>query len=261
MFTTEAYWAFDLPVNYYYLLLVFSGTLLIYSLHRIIGINKLSEVKDSGRFKVIREYKSHIQFYILLSVIALTWAVWNLGMDTLWKLAGAGVISMAYVLPFFGSGRRLRDFNYIKIILIAAVWAYISILPLLGEINYTLLSLTALERFLFIFAITLPFDIRDLGIDSSSRLITIPKMIGVKNTYWLCIGLLTIGLIALAIVANIPPGECYDSSSKIILISYLCTLDIVMKTKGKESDLYFSGLLDGALILRGIIMWIFILIL
>ncbi len=260
LFTVESYWAYGLPVNHYYLLLVFSGTLLIYSLHRIIGISKLSLVQNSGRFKVIRQYKSHIQFYIFLSFLLLNWAMWKLGTDTLWRLSGAGLISMAYVVPFFGGGRRLRDFNYIKIILISAVWAYVSVLPLIGEIKFTFLALTALERFVFIFAITLPFDLRDLSIDSSTQLITIPKIIGQKSTYWLCTILMVTGLISLFFVVRNSIQAYYLSSHIMIHLSYLITFTVMMIAKDKQSDLYYSGLLDSTLVIRGLVMWVFLLV-
>ncbi len=248
-------------MDYYYLLLVFSGTLLIYSLHRIIGIRKLNHIQDSGRFRVIREYRSHMIFYSLLSVIALLWALWHLGMDTLWKLSAAGIISLAYVIPFFGEGKRLRDFNYIKIILIAVVWAYISILPLLGEVSIHILGMITLERFLFIFAITLPFDIRDLAIDNTSRLITIPKMIGNKNTYRLCTACMVVGLLALALASKLSGAENFYKHSYLIFIIYLMTFGIIRLTKGKSSDYYYSGLLDGTLVLRGIMLWCYISVL
>lgn len=225
----------------------------IYSLHRIVGINKLHDVDNDGRFGVIREYKNHIKFYIIISFGLLCWAAWMCGWSVIGKLALAGMVSLAYVIPLFRKGKRLRDYNYIKIILIAIVWAYVSILPLQGHIPITHLLLLFLERFIFVFTITLPFDVRDFGIDKLSNLITIPKILGEGNTYKLCTVLILIGATLLFSVHH-SSEEAYYSGLPIFLI-YFITDRVIQKTKGKQSDLFFSGWLDGTLVMRGILIW------
>jgi len=95
------------------------------------------------------------------------------------------ILSLGYVLPFVKGNKRLRDFDYIKIFLVAIVWGVITVLmPILERTTDLTLShlLILLERMLFIFAITLPFDIRDLKIDAHIDVKTIPSIIGIGKT-------------------------------------------------------------------------------
>ena len=55
----------------------------------------------------------------------------------------------------------------------------------------TLNYLALFERFLFIFAITIPFDIRDLRFDKFN-LATLPQYFGVRKARWIGIGALLI---------------------------------------------------------------------
>jgi len=231
-------------------LLVFFSTAWIYSIHRIVGIDKLKAKVDPGRFRVIREYKKHIQFYILLSSLGLIWILTRTEWTTILYLSPVGILSALYVLPLMKGGKRIRDFNYIKIFLIGFVWAYIAYLPLLGsDIGTTKLSLHFLEKMIFIIAITIPFDIRDMDIDGAGGLATLPKVMGVNKSYMVSYFLLGVGLLLFAL--------CHGMGSRILLIAgllYLITLMLVMISRGKKSDWYFSGLIDGSIILRGILI-------
>ena len=70
------------------------------------------------------------------------------------------------------------------IYVIALVWTGVTLfLPLLDN-NFSInldVILTAIQRFLFVIVLTLPFEIRDLQYDSI-KLSTIPQKIGIKQT-------------------------------------------------------------------------------
>ena len=113
------------------------------------------------------------------------------------------VLSIFYNVPKEAEGINrfpLRSIPIIKIFLIAYVWASISsFLPsiLSGSLVLnTHNTLIFLAHFLFIMAITLPFDIRDFNRDNKESLITIPQLIGVKTTKVLAIS----SLIGFAII-------------------------------------------------------------
>ncbi|MBK9505813.1 MAG: UbiA family prenyltransferase [Bacteroidetes bacterium] len=83
---------------------------------------------------------------------------------------------------------RLRQIPYLKIFLISFVWATVTILlPVIHSEkaynNFHILTMI-IERFLFVFAITIPFDIRDMNADSQTELKTIPLLIGEKRSIY-----------------------------------------------------------------------------
>ena len=174
----------------------------------------------------------------------------RMGTNTILLLLPAGICSLLYVLPILSRKRRLRDINYIKIFLIAFTWSYIAIIPIMeiAEASYTWISF--IEKFFFILAITLPFDIRDSHIDRLTRLKTVPSQLGYSSTYILAYTLLAIaGLLF-----------CYQHSTAAVTMTYsiiyFVTALAIWISSGKQSDYYYSGLLDGTLVLRGVMIYL-----
>ena len=164
-------------------------------------------------------------------------------------------LSLAYVLPFIGqSKKRLRDLNFIKIALIALVWAYVTVLLPLIEWEVALRFehlLIYSERCLFIFAITLPFDIRDWAIDKKQGVLTIPAIIGVFKTKILGTATLLGWLILSALLYPIP-----------ILGSFICSallsVALLWGSHSKRSDFYYTGLVDGTILFQYILVQLFL---
>ena len=148
---------------------IFFGTWLTYALHRLISLRKIKVKLHTDRFLIIEKYKRHIIIYSIIAGLGSLYFFFQLKIELQLYLLLPSFISIAYVLPIFGQDKnRLRDFNFIKIYLIAIIWAFTGVvLPVLGqevELNNQLLLLS-FSKACFIFAITIPFDIRDLSID------------------------------------------------------------------------------------------------
>lgn len=257
MFSCEGYCIYNIPVDLGYIALVFSATVLVYSIHRIVGIERVRALHDAGRFHVISNYKNHIKVYILLSVLGCMVALVFTDMRALKMLLPLGVISLGYVIPFLPGGKRLRDIHFIKIILIAFVWAYVATIPLLSAgVSFQDLWVGFLEKAVFIFLITLPFDIRDMGIDGGNGLRTIPLSIGLKNTYRVCYLLLVVGMLLFLLSHS---GSA--SLQPFIVVAFLVYgfVHLVIElSKNRADDLYYSGLMDGTLVMRGVVVLLFL---
>lgn len=275
MMASEAYILQGVELQWPYLALVFCSTVLIYSIHRVVGIRKLHSFSSEGRFATISKYRSHITIYIALSAVGVAVALYyQYSMSLIIQLLPVGLISFLYTLPLLSDHKRLRDFHYIKIFLIAIVWAYITSLPLLAaRLSALHLGLYFIEKFFFILAITLPFDIRDLEIDAFGDVKTIPSVIGQKATYNLAYGLLGFGLLAFighwaygfAQTAGQAAGHGIEFgfilSAKGMLLGlaiYGLTGMAIWASRGKQSDYYYSGLLDGTIIMRGLLVCLFL---
>jgi len=237
--------------------LIFCSTLVLYALHRIIGISKVHEFLDLERFAVIAKFKNHIIFYAFLAGIGGLICFWKISLQIKLALFAPGIISLGYVIPFLRGKKRLRDLNHIKIFLIAIVWAWVTVvLPAIevGQFNYLDIGLMAFERALFIFSITLPFDIRDLKVDKHSDVKTIPAVIGVKKTKQLGAAILCAAfLISLLLYWG------YFYSENVLLgltISYLTTLYLIFQSDKFKHDYFFTGALDGTMILQFLFIWV-----
>jgi 4-hydroxybenzoate polyprenyltransferase len=237
-----------------YILLIGVSTAALYSLHRVIGLPKLAHVTSFERYHVIRKYKFHIWGY---GVVWLAMSIWLfIPMASinfvLWLLPG-GCIAVFYVIPIFSRGRRLRDLGWIKIILIGWSWAWLTaFIPALYFGNEPLYMATfmGIGRMLFIVALTIPFEIRDISIDKSVGLTTLPVVFGMDRT--LKTGVILCLLIILFVTIS---SFHYHDPAYGIAMSMIALLTIwISKRSIRETDDYFfSGLTDGTMIMALII--------
>ena len=245
-----------------YMWFIFCATLLLYAVHRIIGMAKVSAFEEKGRFRVIRQYRSHIILYGVLAALGTLYFFWLLDLSVqLWLIVPV-MLSMGYVLPVFGAGRRLRDFHMIKIFLIAAIWAVLTtsipvevITSIGAEVMDTWQSvLIFAERFLFILAITIPFDIRDIQVDRRTELRTLPAILGLERSRH--IALLCLGISFLlnwwAFQSATYPGFQFLPH----LAAYAITGALIVRSRPHEDDLYYSGMLDGTMVILVLSYWL-----
>jgi len=235
---------------------VFGSTLFIYAGHRVVGMEKVKKFADKGRYAVISTFRNHIWIYTVIG--ALLSAYFFFQVD--WRMRGLillpGVLSVGYILPAFGGKKRLRDFNFIKIFLVAFVWAWVTAaLPWLYfgkeiSLNFFLLFI---ERFFFIFAITIPFDIRDLKVDEHTNVVTIPKSIGIKRSIQLALGMLAV----MIVIASYFFATGFYSEGVYfgILVSFLVTAWVVFVSDRQKHDYFFTGLVDGMMILQPVLVY------
>jgi hypothetical protein len=242
-----------------YLALVGFSTLMIYAIHRYIGLKKVRIFTDTGRYSVIEKFKKHILFYAAIGGIGAVICFFYLSLKMQIALVLPGIISLGYVIPILGGKRRLRDLNHLKIYLIAIVWAWITvILPVLDAgklgIDNSTTILLFLERMLFIFAITLPFDIRDLKVDGHTGVETIPSQIGISKTKKLA----SIVLFVVLVMAAINFFLDNTSMSTFIAMAMSCatTNQLIQKCDTVRNDYYFTGLIDGTMIFQFILIFV-----
>ena len=226
--------------------LVFFATLAVYALHRLVSARKLGDALPIERFAIVRYYQRHIWGYtavgILGSAICFLWLPFVLQATLLLP----ALLSLGYVLPFLGKSRlRLRDLHYLKIFLIAGVWAYVTVgLPAIAAgAAWSTIGWMSLERGLFIFLITLPFDIRDARLDAYHAVKTLPTQLGLSGTLYLatatalCWGSLVAyaytGLVVWALWA-----------------SGLWALALVWGAPKVTHDYYYTGLIDGTMLVQ-----------
>ena len=204
---------------------------------------------DKGRFHVIHKYRTHIQVYAFLSLAGICWSIYSLAFDYLLFLLCPFLISCLYVIPFF-KRKRIRDIHYIKIFLIAIVWSWVSVIPVLIETGISKeVLIYSFEKAIFLLAITIPFDVRDFSIDMKAGLKTLPQVLGVQRSYQLCLLLLVISSLILYFLIGIKAIG--------FLVANLLIGIIICVSKEKSSDYMFSGLLDGSFIVRAILFLLF----
>ncbi|WP_299364734.1 hypothetical protein [Winogradskyella sp.] len=174
---------FELAYDKEVLYLVFFATITGYNFIKYFGVAKFHHRQLAGWLKTI-------QIFSLMAFIAMCYYALQLNINSLLYLSIFGLITFLYAVPiipmryFRDRQKNLRQISGLKIYVIALVWAFTTVfLPLIDnevEINSDIV-ITAVQRFILVIVLTLPFEIRDLNYDSV-KLATIPQRIGVKNT-------------------------------------------------------------------------------
>jgi len=225
-------------------------TACLYCGHRVIGLNKMAHIKKSERFEIIRKYERHIWIYFIIwiGLSALLFFIFGSIRLVVWMMPG-GFIAFGYVLPLLFGKRRFRDLGWTKILMIGWSWAWLtSFVPLyfLANEPIQMVIIMTFERMLFIIALTIPFEIRDIQVDRSVGLMTLPEKFGKKGTAFIMWGC-CIGMVLLSFLASYHYfNEAYFVAMSITSI---CTLLVYRHSSKTQDDFFFGGLVDGLMIL------------
>ncbi len=134
---------------------------------------------------------------LVLNMVSLTLLITlfiQLKMKAILTLLPFILITFFYVVPLHFSKKNLRSISSLKIFLITISWAVITVIfPLVqNDIVFSKnIEIILVQRFLFIFAITIPFDIRDYNYDKP-EIKTLPQLIGINASK--LIGIITLVL-------------------------------------------------------------------
>ncbi|MDC7997587.1 hypothetical protein [Gilvibacter sediminis] len=171
-----------------------------------------------------RELKT-IQIFSLICFLALIGCGLFLPFTT---LAGFGLLSlltMAYVVPMLPQAKTLRTLAGIKIFVVALVWAATAVgIPLWheGVLPSADAYLLFVQFFLTVFALTIPFEIRDLQVDGLD-LKTLPQAFGVQKSRYLGIA----AVLLAAILEGFKDDFVWYSNIYWLLIALLTVLGLL----------------------------------
>jgi len=236
---------------------VLFATLLLYAVHRLVALIRLAPFRSTGRYQVIARFRRVIAIGAFLAAGAVLWFYLQLPWPIQVQLLFPSAIGLAYVLPVFGRSRRLRDLHYVKIFLIAIAWTWVTVVIPATARSWALTipaGLMALERAFFVFALTLPFDIRDLKVDAYVGVRTLPARLGIRRTRLLAAAALT-GMLLFSWLNY--RMDVYDANTLAALISSAVLSYVLIHFADRvEHDYYFSGALDGMMLLQFLlVLW------
>lgn len=249
------YLLLESPIDPIVISLLGCSTLFLYNFSLI--LSKPADFTNSP-FHRVHWFFSHYRLIIFLSLLALLALVplaLRLSIESLILLAFISLLALSYNSPILKIGNTrygLRNIPGAKLFIIASVWAcscvWIPIMELKsqgifvsGMDTFFLVS----KRFLFILAITLPFDIRDLYQDRQFHLKTIPVLIGKKNSLILCQFLLFTYLILLFLFS-----PTINHMALALTLTTGITSFLIFNTQLKRNEYYYFLFLDGTLLLQ-----------
>lgn len=227
----------------------FFGTLSAYSFLRFIRLRQIdSSIND--RFNWMSRYQQLLIAFILIGALGTLAVMSQMSTkELLIAVAGTG-ITILYGLPLKPLGiNGLRDVPMIKIFLIAIAWTMItSLLPLQTGGFSNEEAMYAVAQGLFIFGITIPFDIRDLLHDPKKQR-TIPQILGIPVAKAISTALLVI-----AIVIHLSNSTLEQPIRLALTMPLAIGIPLSMISSTNLPELYYTGILDGLMILQGILV-------
>ncbi|MBW3544558.1 MAG: UbiA family prenyltransferase [Bacteroidetes bacterium] len=202
-----------------------------------------------------QQHKTSIKLLLLLCSVAFLISVFFIRWQAVAVLAFLGVLSLLYNIPdqyLHKHHQSIRSVPLLKIFVIAFVWASIgSWLPYHWSGGHWQAALWLfVAQFCFIMAITLPFDIRDYQQDEDSRLLTIPGIIGIRNTRWLAVCFLLLHLVIMLMF--------FGHTLVATLLFVAASAPLLVYAHCNRPYWYFTGLLDGLILLQYLLLLILV---
>ncbi len=243
---------FGLSYDENILYMVFFATITGYNFVKYFGLAKLYHRRLTKRLKII-------QLFSLVCFIVLCFYLFQLKPISLLYLGVFGAMTFLYAIPvipkrfFLDEQHNLRSISGLKVYVIAVVWSGVTVvLPLVNN-TYPMAEdvwVTAIQRFLFVVVLMLPFEIRDLNHDSL-KLATIPQRIGVKRTK-----IIGSFLLLLCFLMEFLKPKVMRTEVWIMLVVTLVTLILLLFASKRQSRYYSSFFVEAIPILWLVLMLI-----
>jgi 4-hydroxybenzoate polyprenyltransferase len=249
-------------INWALTCLVLSATILVYSVHRSKNYQSIG-VEPPTRYLWHLHYQPAYYFTLAGSAVLLLYSLFSLPSILIYCLLPLGILSIAYsypIFPFWPQIFPLKRIPYLKIFLIAFAFSSVTVLlPIISAKG--LLSIASSdvllffgERMLFILAITLPFDIRDLDQDITEGVKTIPALIGVRKTVVLSAVLLLGHTILVTIHAYAGLSLSIWEGAALVFAALISGV-IVCGVTIKRGTWYYAVLVDGTMIIQSTLVF------
>lgn len=246
-------------LNDFHFLMVFCLTFSAYNFQRLV---KVKDKANKGFIESKKGFFFHKNFFILLllSGLSVLWVIMQISKVSIFGiilLGFCGIISFLYVQGIkILSMPSLRSLPYVKIFMIAMVWTLIcGLFPIISNVQfpdglvYYLIALSA-----FLFAITIPFDIRDVEVDKANNLITFPVKFGEERCKLLSYFVLII-YIAIIFLFQLRDQIKLTHAAALILSACVAAFTIFFSKK-ERPEFFFSVLVEGLMVLQFLLVLI-----
>lgn len=219
---------------------VWCATMTVYNIDRL--VDRDDELHASPRHRWIARHRKMLWGVTSLSALGTLATMALLPLAVVLGLAPLAVISFLYSVPIFGADFRLKSLPGAKTFVIGMVWAVVTVVLPALELGQPVPYVMVAERFLFIFAITLPFELRDAERDAAAGVSSLAHVLGPHGTVAAAATML-LG-VAVSKVFRMPTAQ-----GSALGIALLITAGLVVAAVKPRNDWYYSLLLDGTMLL------------
>lgn len=222
-----------LPTMPSILFFIFCSTFLAYNVH--ILFNKYRRKRDIAWLS--------ISFFLWICSTSL-YLLNSPRNEVFYIVIFLAAIMVAYYMP----SPNFRSIPYLKSMVIAIAWSVttvsIPIAAIHGDVfNYDS-DLLLVERFLFVWAITIPFDIKDLQEDKLLGLKTLPMLYGLKRVLFFAV---------IILVLHVVVTFFHYGLGRMFFVRAVTAWYVVVVLQGigrHRPKYYYTGAIDGSMLLQ-----------
>jgi hypothetical protein len=189
----------------------------------------------------------------------MCYCAFKLSTNALIYIVGFGLVTFFYAIPFLpkrfflDSQYNLRNVGGLKVHVIAMVWTGVTVLLPLINYQYMInadITITAIQRFVFIIILMFPFEIRDMRYDSL-KLATIPQRIGVKQTK-------IIGFLLLVLFFFLEFFKDHMETTRLVVVMLISIITglFIFYSKKEQGKYYSSFWVEGLPIIWLLLMFV-----
>lgn len=232
---------------------VFFSTLLVYNLHKSLSLLRHQSVREVLRLLFSEKLTPAVRYLIYAGLAGMSVSFFFLHPVQRLPLMILGAITLAYSFPIIRIGanrRRFREIFFIKIFIISTVWALATVLLPAMDLDFFPAGtwLLFVERILFIFAITIPFEIRDMEQEKRWGNTTLPVILGIRDSKrlaWLFL-ILYSGLV----LFHWSQFSMNDGVALAMVLSALAAAWTVYLTDENKNNFFYKFFVDGTMMLQ-----------
>ena len=167
---------------------IFFATFFEYNLHSFGGKLNPLQPWSIAKYLAVSNIKPILRTCVIIGFLGALVSFFFLSKNVMITTILLAMFTISYTVPLIKKREkfvRLREITYLKIFTVAFVWSFLTVIvPMLdftNPISVTEAIIIFLRRFLFIYAITIPFEIRDMERERLYGNISLPMIYGIKK--------------------------------------------------------------------------------
>lgn len=236
-----------------YVLLSFFTVLAAYNLQRYASLKRFPQWQQFPRWKNIFFYRNALLYTGIFSAIFSGFLTFFfLSVNQLLCIGFCLLFSLGYLYVPGILHKGLRSLPLIKTLCVAFCWAVVlTLLPAFdgSSIVASNWQWPFVSTALLVFAITLPFDIRDIELDSFAGIKTLPMLLGEKNIrMWSMLFLFLVFIIDVYFFS----GNTMYLSLLFYLPPILLAAGLLLSVKRFHPEFYYACILESVLFFYGL---------
>ena len=222
----------------------FLSVFAFYNFQRLFLFQYYKERQETGIFIWLKSNRLILIFFIALVFCLLLPLCLAVILDNLFLLILIAFFSVLYFFPLF----PIRNFIFIKPFYVSFFWVIICIVipwKYMGLGNTLSLILLSIAQFIFIASLCIQFDVRDMKLDLSKGVKTLPMVLGIKNAKLFSAGMMlvySVIMVKLNLHFFVP-----------VLLTLVLSVALIFLNHTERKQYHYLFLLDGCILFQVIL--------